>query len=102
MVIGYHVNWFSYWLIWPQRLLPWIGLPNILAGKEIVTELLQTKATPVALAQEVLTLLNDQIAVDKLTNIFSDMHLELKRDTASIATNVIDQLLTSFNRSSSK
>lgn len=102
MVIGYHVNWFSYWLIWPQRLLPWIGLPNILAGKEIVTELLQTKATPVALAQEVLTLLNDQIAVDRLTNIFSDMHLELKRDTASIATNVIDQLLTSFNRSSSK
>ncbi len=93
MVIGYHVNWFSYFLIWPQRLLPWIGLPNILAGQEIVPELLQTRATPIALASEMLKLMNDSVALGKLTQTFNDMHRQLRRDTASIATQVIGELL---------
>ena len=93
MVIGYHVNWFSYWLIWPQRLLPWIGLPNILAGKEIVPELLQTEATPEALAARMLRLLNDEKAMVEMTQAFNDMHLQLSRDTPTIATRVIEGLL---------
>ena len=93
MVIGYHVNWFSYFLIWPQRLLPWIGLPNILAGKEIVPELLQTRATPIALASELLKMMNDTDAFNALIQTFNDMHHQLSRDTVSVATEVIEELL---------
>jgi lipid-A-disaccharide synthase len=90
MVIGYHVNWLSYLLIWPQRILPWIGLPNILAGKEIVPELLQAQATPIALAAEVLKLLGDQVALDALMQTFNE---QLNRDTPAIATKVIEDLM---------
>jgi lipid-A-disaccharide synthase len=93
MVIGYHVNWLSYLLIWPQRILPWIGLPNILAGKEIVPELLQAQATPIALAAEVLKLLGDQVALDALMQTFNEMHQQLNRDTPAIATKVIEDLM---------
>jgi len=98
MVIGYHVNWFSYWLIWPQRLLPWIGLPNILAHKEIVPELLQTRATPDALAVESLKLLNDEKGVAALTQTFNEMHQLLSRDTPTLATHVIEDLISSSTR----
>lgn len=94
MVIGYHVNWLSYWLIWPQRLLPWIGLPNILAHKEIVPELLQTRATPHALADETLKLLNDEEGLAALTKTFNEMHQLLSRDTPSLATQVIENLIS--------
>jgi lipid-A-disaccharide synthase len=89
MVIGYHVNWFSYLLIWPQRLLPWIGLPNILLNKEVVPELLQTKATPKAMAKEILNLLNSPSDVLTLKATFSELHHQLIRDTPTIATEVI-------------
>ncbi|MBI4753078.1 lipid-A-disaccharide synthase [Candidatus Desantisbacteria bacterium] len=45
MVILYKLNWLTYLL---GRLLirtPFIGLPNIIAGKEVVPELVQTKAS---------------------------------------------------------
>jgi len=93
MVIGYHVNWFSYWLIWPQRLLPWIGLPNILAGKELVPELLQSEATPALLASETLKLLEDPKSRGELVDSFNEMHLQLTRDTSVVATQVIEDLL---------
>jgi len=40
--------------------LPWIGLPNIVAGRLVVRELIQQEATPTALAAEIRRLLEDQ------------------------------------------
>ncbi len=93
MVIGYHVNWFSYWLIWPQRLLPWIGLPNILLNKEVVPELLQTAATPKNMAKEILHWLNSPQEVLALKDTFGKLHHQLIRDTPTLATEVIAGLL---------
>jgi len=98
MVIGYHVNWFSYWLIWPQRLLPWIGLPNILANKEIVPELLQTRATAGALATETLKILDDGAGRAGLTQTFIEMHHLLNRDTPTLATKVIEDLISNSSK----
>ena len=39
--------------------LPYVGLPNIIAGEFVVPELLQDAATPQALASAVVDLLND-------------------------------------------
>ena len=42
-----------------KKRIPHIGMPNILAGREIVLELLQDAANPQAIAQEAVSLLND-------------------------------------------
>ena len=44
-----------------QAYLPYVGLPNILAGEFIVPEFLQDEATPENLSQAVLNLLFDTV-----------------------------------------
>lgn len=60
MVILYKVAWLT-WAI-AKRLVkvPWIGLPNVLAGREIAREFLQDAAQPKPMAAEILRLLEDQ------------------------------------------
>jgi lipid-A-disaccharide synthase len=57
MVILYKVAWLTY--VIGRRLLkiPWLGLPNVLAGREIIREFLQDRAQPTAIANELLQLL---------------------------------------------
>jgi lipid-A-disaccharide synthase len=59
MVIVYRLSPFSYWL---GRLLvrvPFIGLPNILAGQSVVKEFIQEEATADNIAGEVGRILDD-------------------------------------------
>ena len=59
MVIVYRLAPLSYWL---GRLLvkvPFIGLPNILAGKGIVREFIQHEANPANIAGEIVRILQD-------------------------------------------
>ena len=60
MVIAYKLSPLTYWL---GRLLvktPFIGLPNIVAGKSIVKELIQHEATPEKLSSEAIRILTDK------------------------------------------
>src|SRR5690606_24189415 len=61
MVITYRVPVLTYRLMWPRRRLPYIGLPNVLAGEFVVPELLQDAATPEKLAQSLLDLIADPL-----------------------------------------
>ena len=58
------------WLTWVvgKRLVrvPFLGMPNILAGKEIVREFLQEAADPQAIASEVLRLLDEPGARERI------------------------------------
>jgi lipid-A-disaccharide synthase len=55
------------WIVGKKLIkVPFLGMPNVLAGREIVRELLQNSATPDALAQETLRLLNSPSAQAKL------------------------------------
>ena len=52
----------SFWTWLPARLmvrLPYIGLVNVVAGKQVVPELIQFDATPERLVREALTILDD-------------------------------------------
>lgn len=62
MCVVYKIAWPT-WII-AKRLVrvPFIGMPNVLAGREIARELLQSKATPEAIAGEMLRLLRDHPA----------------------------------------
>jgi lipid-A-disaccharide synthase len=93
MVITYRVPALSWRLMWPQRRMPFVGLPNILAGEFIVPELLQDDATPENIAQALLNLLGDSIVQQRLQRRFASIRASLRRDAASTAAQVLVPML---------
>lgn len=93
MVIGYRMHPLSWALMRRMQLQPWVGLPNILCRDFVVPELIQEKCQPEALAQAVLTGLDDEVGRERLARRFAELHLELRCDTATRATDAIAQVL---------
>ena len=89
MVITYKMSPFTYWLVKQKLYLPYAGLPNILAGKFVVPELMQHDATPENLAQALLNLVANKEAVKELEERFSNMHQVLKQDAANKAADAV-------------
>ncbi len=59
MVLTYRAPWLTYWLArWLIR-IQWIGLVNIVAGRSLVTELIQHEATADRMSEEVSRLVGD-------------------------------------------
>ena len=79
MVITYRVPALTYWLMKRKALLPYVGLPNILAGEFVVPELLQEDATPANLAQALGNWLDNKEARTRLRERFAAMHASLAR-----------------------
>ena len=84
MVITYRVSAVSAWLMRRKGrgYLPYIGLPNILAGEFIVPELLQEDATPENLAQALLNCYRDEPLRAKLKERFLTIHQSLRQNSA--------------------
>ncbi|WP_382324397.1 lipid-A-disaccharide synthase [Hydrogenophaga sp. UC242_50] len=93
MVIAYNMNWLSWQIMRRKQLQPWVGLPNILCGEFVVPELLQDAATPQALSRAVLDWLDAPAKIASLQQRFTDLHHTLRRDTAQLATDAIEQVL---------
>ncbi|HLY96076.1 MAG TPA: lipid-A-disaccharide synthase, partial [Sideroxyarcus sp.] len=89
MVITYKMSALSYWIAKRKQYLPYVGLPNILAGKFVVPEILQDDATPENLAQALLNLVNNKHAVAELEHTFGAIHQALRQDTAQKAATAI-------------
>jgi len=53
MVIAYRMPWLSWQILSRMAVTPFVGLPNVLAGRQVVPELLQEAAAPEMLAQQV-------------------------------------------------
>jgi len=93
MVIGYRLHWLNWQVMRHMHYQPWIGLPNVLSGAFVVPELVQDAMSPAALAEAVLRWLDDPAACEALARRFTDLHLDLRRDTARAATDAIAQVL---------
>ena len=93
MVISYKVPWLTGQIMQRQGYLPYVGLPNILAGRFVVPEILQHFATPEALADATLKQLNDDANRATLTEIFTEMHHALRQNTAQRAAQAVAQVL---------
>jgi lipid-A-disaccharide synthase len=61
MVIIYKVSWASYWVGRLMIQVDHIGLANLIAGEEIVPELIQKDVTPERISEEALRILRDPI-----------------------------------------
>lgn len=82
MVIAYRMPRASWWIMSNRGYLPYVGLPNILAGEFIVPEFLQDEATPESLSQAVLNLLFDGVVRARLETRFAAIARELRQDSA--------------------
>ncbi|HLQ01966.1 MAG TPA: lipid-A-disaccharide synthase [Burkholderiales bacterium] len=89
MVITYKMAGSTYRLMSRMGHLPWIGLPNIIAGEFLVPEILQHEATPENLAQATLNSLNDPVVSRRLPERLDQIRRLLRRDTAARATEAI-------------
>jgi lipid-A-disaccharide synthase len=76
MIITYIVAPLTYWLGRLFIKVPFIGMVNLIAGKQVVPELIQTIVTPKRITQEVLTLLHDP---EKLMTIKQELHMVRER-----------------------
>ena len=93
MVITYKMAGASWPLMRRMGYLPYIGLPNILAGEFVVPELLQHDATPENLAQALHNALRDGVVRARLPQRFAAIHRQLKCDTAEQAARAVLPLL---------
>jgi len=83
MVITYRVPALTAHLMRKKALLPWIGLPNILARDFVVPERVQEAATPKNLADDALAWLDDAPRRHAAIETFRAMHLALRQDASA-------------------
>ncbi|MCD6046710.1 MAG: lipid-A-disaccharide synthase [Gammaproteobacteria bacterium] len=88
MVIAYKTDLLTYLIARAMIKIPHVGLPNILAGKGIVPEILQAEATPKNLAQACLTLLEQKENMRQQED-FAELHRLLKKNAAQEAADAI-------------
>ena len=98
MAIAYKMAPFSYRMMRKMGYLPYVGLPNILAGKFVVPEFIQDDAIPVNMAQALLNLYADKTTCAQIGQTFREIHMQLKQNTAEKAAAAILECLPSSVR----
>ncbi len=93
MVITYKIAKFSYWLMKRMAYLPYVGLPNVLAGRFVVPEIIQDEATPENLAEALVKLYADKGNAEAVEEAFTDIHLQLRQNTAEKAARAVIECL---------
>ena len=93
MVIAYKLHWFNAWRMKGKALLPWVGLPNVLARETLVPECLQGECTGERIAREGLALLDDAPRRERLRERFLEIHQQLRCNTARRAGDAIAKIL---------
>jgi lipid-A-disaccharide synthase len=88
-VIFYRVHPVTASIVRRKILLPYAGLPNILAGRFVVAEFLQDEANAANLSRAVLNLYDDVVTRHRLETLFADMAKTLYADTAALATEAV-------------
>lgn len=90
MVVAYRMAPITFWIL--KRLVksPYVSLPNLLAQRLLVPELLQDAATAQALAQTLLPLLEGG---QEQTSGFDEIHRTLRRDASNQAAEAVLSLI---------
>ncbi|MCC7326892.1 MAG: lipid-A-disaccharide synthase [Burkholderiales bacterium] len=88
-IIFYRVSALTGWLVKRRLLLPYVGLPNVLAGDFVVPEFLQRDATARNLAQAALNLFDDTVTRRRLEALFAGFAADLAADTGALAADAV-------------
>ncbi len=93
MVITYRMADWSWRLMRGKGYLPYGGLPNILAGRFVVPELVQEHATAENLAQALANLIGDPPVRRDLAEVFARMHRDLRQGSAERTSSAVLEVL---------
>ena len=94
MVTFYKLNWLTYHVVKFLIKIPYYSLPNIIAGKKVIRELIQHDATPENLACEIEKLMNIETA-----QIQSMQHLTMhKQLLAGNSEDPVQSILNTLNQ----
>jgi len=89
MVITYRMAPVTWSIMRHMGYLPYVGLPNILAGEFIVPEYLQGRATPGVLAEALISLMGDGPRQRKQVEKFREIHETLRQNTSQKAADAV-------------
>jgi lipid-A-disaccharide synthase len=89
MIITYRMPQMSWWLLKSMHYLPYVGLPNVLAKRFVVPELLQNEATPEKLTETMNAMLEDTSNLKDIKQAFTEIHHSLKQNSAKKAAEVV-------------
>lgn len=93
MVVAYRLAPLTFKILSWLVKTPWISLPNLLAQKLLVPELLQEQATPETLSAAIMNYFDNPEQAIALSETFAQMHIELKRDASARAAEAIARLI---------
>lgn len=92
MVVVYRLATLSYWLMRLLIRIPYVSLPNLLAGRGLVPELIQRDLTPDRIVEELERCLQPN-ALQALQQDFLRIHRELARSADERAADAVSGLL---------
>jgi len=93
MVITYRLGRLSWWIARTVVKVPFAGLPNLLAGRQIVPELLQSQAEPDKLGAALLEFLDDPQRIDALKEEFQRIHEQLMNNADERAADAVLEVM---------
>jgi lipid-A-disaccharide synthase len=94
MLVTYKAPWLSFMIARPKIKVPYVALPNILAGRFVVPEIFQDDATPEVLAQALINQITDKEVRLRQESVFQEIHRSLRQNTAERAVEAILPLLS--------
>ncbi len=89
MVVVYRFAWLSYAILSRLVKTRFFSLPNLLAGKPLVPELLQDEATPERIADELLVFLQQPHRSEFIREEFTRLHQSIRCDASERAAEAI-------------
>ncbi len=94
MIVVYRVAWATYWLGRMLIRVPHLGMVNLVAGRQVCPEFIQSAATPCALADALLPLLNEgPLRTNMLQELRRVRQMLGEGDAAARAAEIIDREL---------
>jgi len=93
MVVAYKMSPLTFKILSWLVKTPFVSLPNLLANKLLVPELLQHDATPEKLSAAILNYFENPEEAQQLSKTFAEMHSVLKRNASERAAAAIAKLI---------
>ena len=94
MVVGYRMKPFTFWLAKRLVKTEWVSLPNLLAGREVVKELLQDECQPELLAAALEPLLHQGPERTSLLATFTELHQQIRWNADEQAAQAVLELVS--------
>lgn len=98
MLVAYKTNWVTYQIVKALIKIKYIALPNLIANKPLVTELIQASANPREIAKNLLKLIEDKTLRDSQIKVFIEQHKQLQQNANMQAVTAISELIGANSR----